>query len=148
MFDSVWVFDGNPPYVDFSTLPSAEAPCDFCESREEIERKVRQLENCVLVLGDGTGIWLNYATPLLEVATRIICQKSFLKGETLRWKTWKGLDNERMYNQCEFCRTTFSEPSREYQYLCEGYATADDMHWVCDRCAIELRGTFEWSLVR
>ena len=75
---------------------------------------------------------------------RLMGQERFLNGVTLYFRTWRTSRPAWDHDHCAFCGEKFSDTIPDT--LREGYATADQYHWVCVRCFADFRQTFEWTV--
>jgi hypothetical protein len=50
------------------------------------------------------------------------------------------------HDHCAFCWAKFMVEDRP-DVLHEGYATADDAHWICEPCFQDFRERFHWQLM-
>ncbi len=77
---------------------------------------------------------------------RLQGQEKYLKGVTLRFKTYSKYREDWDHDHCEFCQTKFME-SNHLDMLHEGYSTEDNYHWICSICFNDFKDMFEWNVV-
>jgi hypothetical protein len=77
-----------------------------------------------------------------------------LAGATLVWKRYRAPSPEWDHEHCEFCWAKFAEAEIGDDLLQGGYgarATSpeghDDYYWICDQCADDLCGRFNWIII-
>ncbi len=69
-------------------------------------------------------------------------QETYLKGITLFHKSYHSQEKEWDHDHCEFCGEKFSETG---DGLKDGYATADNYHWICNACFNDFKEEFGWK---
>ncbi|MBO7464240.1 MAG: hypothetical protein J6T56_00110 [Bacteroidales bacterium] len=69
-------------------------------------------------------------------------QETYLKGITLFHKSYHSQGKEWDHDHCEFCGEKFSETG---DGLKDGYATADNYHWICNACFNDFKEEFGWK---
>ena len=72
-------------------------------------------------------------------------QEAYLSGVTLLRRTYRtNPDNPTWdHDHCAFCQAKFMVEDIP-DVLHEGYATADDYHWICDICFGDFKDRFRW----
>jgi hypothetical protein len=78
---------------------------------------------------------------------RLQGQERYLSGVTLYRRAYRRYSETWDHDHCAFCWVKFSEQDLTGA-LHSGYATADDAHWICDRCFQDFRDGFRWRVVR
>ena len=76
---------------------------------------------------------------------RLTNQLSYLKGATLRWRTYSPYSDTWEHDHCAFCWAKFMAPGHP-ETLHEGYATPDEHHWVCKTCFDDFKDLFKWNV--
>jgi hypothetical protein len=79
---------------------------------------------------------------------RLQGQESYLQGVTLYHRQYhRYVQNSKWdHDHCEFCNTKFMV--EEYSdVLHQGYSTADDYHWVCEKCFGDFKDIFQWIVI-
>jgi hypothetical protein len=72
-------------------------------------------------------------------------QEKYLKGVKLFYRKYKPYSEEWEHDHCEFCGEKFSE--KEGEGLKTGYVTANNYHWICDKCYKDFKEEFEWEII-
>lgn len=74
---------------------------------------------------------------------RLRNQTDYLLKEKLFLMTWKQTLPHWDHDHCDFCFDTFSECPED---LHEGYATADQHRWICQKCFEDFKDDFMWEV--
>ena len=69
--------------------------------------------------------------------------QDYLQGATLFHRAWRQTRRDWDHDHCDFCFAKIASRGIE-DALHEGWATADEYHWVCDTCYQDFKGRFEW----
>jgi uncharacterized protein with PIN domain len=81
---------------------------------------------------------------------RLIGQETYLQGRSLTLKVWQPYREGWDHDHCDLCQRHISVPlaSEDADAVDRGYVTADDYHWVCEKCFEDFRVEFGWSSVQ
>ncbi|HUJ72406.1 MAG TPA: hypothetical protein VLZ30_09180 [Verrucomicrobiae bacterium] len=79
---------------------------------------------------------------------RLTNQEKYLKGVTLYHRAYRPYAKNPKWDHdhCAFCWEKFmveDHPDTVHQ----GYATADDYHWVCETCFEDFKVLFDWKVI-
>jgi hypothetical protein len=79
---------------------------------------------------------------------RLRDQEKYLMGASLVHRSYRryAKNPEWDHDHCAFCWAKFMVEDYP-DVLHEGYATADDYHWICDQCFRDFRERFQWQLI-
>ena len=79
---------------------------------------------------------------------RLMGQERYLQGVALVWRRYRrpARNPNWDHDHCEFCGAKFMVEEHP-DVLHEGYATLDDHRWICERCFLDFKDRFGWSLV-
>ncbi len=69
---------------------------------------------------------------------RLQNQEKYLFSVTLYFKKYAEKKTETDHDHCEFCWQKFSNSI--LGSLVQGYTTADDYHWICEKCYEDFKG--------
>lgn len=77
---------------------------------------------------------------------RLTNQLTYFRGVELVWRRYRAFREGWEHDHCEFCWSKLQE-GEDAQTLHEGYATLDEMRWLCLSCFLDFRDLFEWRVV-
>jgi len=77
---------------------------------------------------------------------RLTNQERYLHGVTLRRQAYVAPSVTWDHDHCAFCWGKFMDRDAP-GVLREGYATADQQHWICVGCVSDFAAQFAWTLV-
>lgn len=77
---------------------------------------------------------------------RLTNQLAYLKGVVLEWRSCRAFREGWEHDHCEFCWVKFAEGD-DADVLHDGYATADELRWVCANCFADFQDLFAWVVV-
>jgi hypothetical protein len=77
---------------------------------------------------------------------RLTHQLTYFKGVELAWRSYRAFREGWEHDHCEFCWSEFAERD-DPEVLHDGYATLDEMQWVCPTCFEDFKDLFEWHVV-
>ena len=69
--------------------------------------------------------------------------QDWLREELLRYAHYSPRRQGSEHDHCEFCSAKFTE-TESADAEGEGYATADNYHWVCKKCFSDFKVRFGW----
>ena len=73
---------------------------------------------------------------------------AYLKGVALVHRPYRRnpIDPTWDHDHCAFCWAKFMVEDYP-DVLHQGYATADDHQWICERCFEDFKDSFQWTLI-
>src|SRR2546423_1026312 len=74
-------------------------------------------------------------------------QARYLSGATPHWRAWRETRPGWGHDHCAFCPVTLMDSDHKPDILREGYATDNDSHWVCAKCASDFAPQLRFMLV-
>ncbi len=74
---------------------------------------------------------------------RLMDQERYLHGVTLYRRIWTQTRPNWDHDHCEFCGEKFAAENADHR---EGYTTADEYRWICEKCFTDFRERFQWRL--
>ncbi|MEA2165096.1 MAG: hypothetical protein QOK37_3223 [Thermoanaerobaculia bacterium] len=77
---------------------------------------------------------------------RLRNQLTYLKGVVLEWRPYRAFREGWEHDHCEFCWDKFAEGD-DADVLHAGYATADELRWICATCFADFKDLFAWVVV-
>ena len=77
---------------------------------------------------------------------RLINQLTYFTGVELGWRRYRVFREGWDHDHCEFCWAKFAE-REDSEVLHEGYATPDELKWVCGPCFEDFKDLFGWIVV-
>ena len=77
---------------------------------------------------------------------RLQGQEQYLSGATLHWRSWTETRSGWDHDHCSFCWAKLTDRPDD-PALREGYATDNEYHWVCAKCAADFARRFKFKLV-
>jgi hypothetical protein len=77
---------------------------------------------------------------------RLTNQLAYFKGVELSWRRYRAFRQGWEHDHCVFCWSEFAE-REDAEVLHEGYATIDEMKWVCPTCFEDFKDIFEWRVL-
>ncbi len=72
---------------------------------------------------------------------RLQGQEKFLMRAAFAKRQYQKYRDDWDHDHCEFCSEKFSEGPKD---LHVGYATQDNLHWVCEGCFEDFKQHFQW----
>jgi hypothetical protein len=75
---------------------------------------------------------------------RLQGQEKYLFAKTLVFKNYADRETNIDHDHCEFCSNKFSETISDC--LVSGYTTTDDYHWICEKCYLDFKEKFKWTV--
>jgi hypothetical protein len=79
---------------------------------------------------------------------RLRGQEKYLKGVTLVRRRYRKYAKSPSWDHdhCAFCWAKFMVEDYP-NVLHQGYATADDYHWICEQCFEDFKDMFRWNAI-
>jgi len=77
---------------------------------------------------------------------RLQGQEAYLTGVTLYHKEYTRYSEAWDHDHCEFCGISFAEVGLIPEALHVGYTTSDNYRWICDKCFLDFKDTFQWNV--
>lgn len=77
---------------------------------------------------------------------RLQGQEKYLFSKTLVHKKYGDKTTTTDHDHCEFCSDKFSINIPDC--LKEGYTTTDDYHWICEKCYLDFKNDFKWTIIK
>lgn len=74
---------------------------------------------------------------------RLRNQFAYLQGVVLEWRAYQAFREGWEHDHCELCWDKFAEGD-DADVLHEGYATEDELRWVCATCFVDFQHLFAW----
>jgi hypothetical protein len=76
---------------------------------------------------------------------RLTNQETYLKGESLYWRSYAPSSANNDHDHCEFCGEKFMA-APEPDSRTEGYSTKDGYRWICKECFNDFKALFNWHV--